>query len=193
MSEIYVSCDVESDGPIPGPNSMLSLGAAAFVDYKIKETFSANLKQLIGAKMDPVTREFWSKNSDAWEACRSNLEDPERTMHRFVNWLNNLEKKFSRKVVFVGYPVGYDFMFVYWYMIKFVGYSPFSFSGIDIKTLAMALLKKPYRKCTKKSMPKSWFDKCFKHSHVAVEDAIEQGQIFCNMMRQLEKTNEKID
>jgi hypothetical protein len=27
--EIYVSTDVEVDGPIPGPNSMLSFGSAA--------------------------------------------------------------------------------------------------------------------------------------------------------------------
>jgi len=28
--EIYISTDVETDGPIPGPNSMLSFGSAAF-------------------------------------------------------------------------------------------------------------------------------------------------------------------
>jgi len=27
---MYVSVDIESDGPIPGPHSLLSLGAAAF-------------------------------------------------------------------------------------------------------------------------------------------------------------------
>ena len=30
LPEIYVSIDVEADGPIPGDHSMLSLGAAAF-------------------------------------------------------------------------------------------------------------------------------------------------------------------
>ena len=30
MPEIYVSTDVEADGPIPGPNSMLSFGSAAY-------------------------------------------------------------------------------------------------------------------------------------------------------------------
>jgi hypothetical protein len=28
--EIYISTDIEADGPIPGPNSMLSFGSAAF-------------------------------------------------------------------------------------------------------------------------------------------------------------------
>jgi hypothetical protein len=34
MPEIYVSTDVESDGPIPGPHSMLSFGSAAFLEDK---------------------------------------------------------------------------------------------------------------------------------------------------------------
>jgi hypothetical protein len=34
MPEIYVSTDVESDGPIPGPHSMHSFGSAAFLEDK---------------------------------------------------------------------------------------------------------------------------------------------------------------
>ena len=30
MNEIYISTDVETDGPIPGPHSMLSIGSAAY-------------------------------------------------------------------------------------------------------------------------------------------------------------------
>ena len=44
MKEIYISVDIETDGPIPGPNSMLSFGAAAFSDDgKLVDTHSANL------------------------------------------------------------------------------------------------------------------------------------------------------
>ncbi len=34
MSEIYVSTDVEVDGPIPGPHSMLCFGSAAYLPDK---------------------------------------------------------------------------------------------------------------------------------------------------------------
>ena len=34
MGEIYVSTDVETDGPIPGPYSMLSIGSAAYLPDK---------------------------------------------------------------------------------------------------------------------------------------------------------------
>jgi hypothetical protein len=39
--EIYVSTDVEADGPIPGPHSMLSMGSAAYAaDGKLMDTFT---------------------------------------------------------------------------------------------------------------------------------------------------------
>ena len=64
-------------------------------------------------------------------------------------------------------------MFVYWYLIKFTGKSPFSHSALDIKTYAMAVLKKNYRESTKRNMPKHWFDQ-LPHTHIALDDAIEQ-------------------
>jgi hypothetical protein len=58
--------------------------------------------------------------------------------------------------VFVAYPVGFDFTFVYWYLHRFAGESPFSHSALDIKTLAMALLGKGYRESGKRSWPRRW-------------------------------------
>ena len=79
MSEIYISTDIESDGPIPGPNSMLSMASAAFINGQLKDTFTVNLKQLPGATMDRRTKEeFWDKNPEAWEACRLDMEEPEK-------------------------------------------------------------------------------------------------------------------
>ena len=67
-------------------------------------------------------------------------------------------KALPGKPVFVAYPVAYDFMFVNWYLMRFAGESPFSHSALDIKTLAMVLLNRPYRESTKRNMPKHWFD-----------------------------------
>jgi DNA polymerase III alpha subunit (gram-positive type) len=120
--EIYISTDVETDGPIPGPR-------------------------------------------------------PEAAMRRYMSWIATL----AGKPVFVAYPAGFDFLFVYWYLIRFVGESPFSHSALDIKSFAMAMLKLDYRESGKRSMPKRWFDD-LPHSHVALDDAIEQGALFCNML-----------
>jgi hypothetical protein len=81
----------------------------------------------------------------------------------------------------VAYPVCFDFLFMYWYLIRFVGHSPFSHSGLDIKTYAMALLGTEYHESTKRHMPKRWFED-LPHTHVALDDAIGQGALFCNML-----------
>lgn len=176
--EIYVSTDVEADGPIPGMNSMLSFGSAAYLANKtLVSTFEANLELLPGATSNPKTMEWWKTQPQAWEACRENLQSPEKAMAAYLAWLKDL----PGIPVFVSYPASYDFMFMYWYLIRFTGESPFSHSALDIKTLAMALLKTHYRKATKKNMPKRWFDD-LPHSHKALDDAIEQGTLFCNML-----------
>jgi DNA polymerase III alpha subunit (gram-positive type) len=183
MNEIYVSTDIEADGPIPGQNSMLSIASAAFVpDKTMIDTFSANLTTLDGAVGDPKTMEWWKRYPEAWAKCRENVKKPDIVLPEYVKWL----KKLTGKPVFVAYPAAYDFLFVYWYMIRYAGESPFSHSAIDIKTYAMAMLKKPYRDCTKKNMPRRWFDK-LPHTHVALDDAIEQGALFCNMLSENNK------
>ena len=47
VREVYVSTDVEADGPIPGPNSMLSLGSVALrADGSLVDEFTVNLQPL---------------------------------------------------------------------------------------------------------------------------------------------------
>ena len=180
-AEIYGATDVEADGPIPGVNSMLSLGSAAFTgDKELVGTWSANLKTLPDARPDPKTAAWWATQPQAWSACREATRDPQEAMGSYVAWLRAL----PGLPVFVGYPAAYDFMFVYWYLMRFRGESPFSHSALDIKTLAMAHLGCGYREATKRNMPRSWFDKD-PHTHVALDDALEQGRLFCNILSSL--------
>jgi hypothetical protein len=179
--EIYVSTDVEADGPIPGPHSMLSFASAAYLaDKTLVGTFSANLETLPDAEPHPETMAWWDKQPEAWARCREGAKPPEEALPSYLAWIEAL----PGKPVFVGYPASYDFMFVYWYLIRFAGRSPFSHSALDIKTLAMALLNTGYRDATKGHMPRRWFDR-LPHTHVALDDAIEQGALFCNMLAEL--------
>ena len=178
MAEVYVSTDVETDGPIPGPHSMLSFASAAYLaDKTLVDTFTANLEALPSAAGDPATMAWWKQHAEAWELARAEPEDPAAAMRRYVAWLKGL----PGRPVFVAYPAGFDFLFVYWYLIRFAGESPFSFSALDIKTYAMALLRTEYREAVKRNMPRRWFDE-LPHRHVALDDAIEQGALFCNML-----------
>lgn len=180
MSEIYISTDVETDGPIPGPHSILSIGAAAYTaDKTLVSTFSANLETLPGAQAHPKVAAWWATQPQAWAACRKDLETPAHAMTRYVDWVESL----GSLPVFVAYPAGFDFMFVYWYLIRFVGQSPFSFSALDIKSFAMAVLKTDFRDIARRNLPQHWFDG-LPHTHVALDDAIEQGALFCNVLRE---------
>jgi hypothetical protein len=178
MPEIYISTDVETDGPIPGPHSMLSLGSAAYLpDATLLSTFSMNLETLPGASGHPETMAWWEQHRRAWNMCRENLEPPQTAILRYVAWLKSL----PGARVFVAYPAGFDFTFVYWYLMKFAGESPFSHSALDIKTFAMSLLGTEYRETTKRHMPRRWFGSQ-PHTHLALDDALEQGVLFCNML-----------
>jgi len=182
-AELYFSTDVETDGPIPGPNSMLSFASACYTaDKKMLGTFSANLHPLPTATPDPKTLAWWQEQGTAWEAVQKNRRDPAEALPAYVAWIEQLCKQHKARPVFVAYPVLFDAMFVYWYTIRFVGQSPFSHSALDIKTLAMVLLKKPYRDSVKRNMPSKWFDPV-PHTHIALDDALEQGALFCNMLQ----------
>ncbi len=180
MSEVYISTDIETDGPIPGPNSMLSFGSAAFVPGRgMIGTFSANLVTLPGAQGDAKTMAWWATQPEAWEACRRDTREPAVVMPEYVAWIRSL----PGRPVFAAYPAGYDFLFVYWYLIRFAGESPFSFSALDIKSYAMAMMGCEYRAATKRNMPKHWFSN-IPHTHVALDDAIGQGVLLMNMMEE---------
>lgn len=186
-TELYISTDIETDGPIPGPFSMLSFASAAFVvernpetatlEKRLVDSFSANLNTLPNASTDPNTMEFWEKYPEAWAFATENPQDPANVMPKYCEWLKALEGK----PIFVAYPLGFDFTFIYWYLHKFASESPFLHHGLDMRSYAMGQLKRSYAKSGKQSMPQHWFDD-LPHTHKALDDAIAQGALFCNML-----------
>jgi hypothetical protein len=166
---------------------MLSFGSAAFTsDGKMIDTYSANLDTLIGAEQNPDTMQWWSTQPEAWAACRKDTRPAEVVMPEYVAWIKKVCGK--NKPVFVGYPAGYDWTFIYWYLVAFAAESPFSFSALDIKSFAMAELGINFRATTKKSFPNRWFGKK-RHNHIALDDAIEQGEMFCNILAENRKNH----
>ena len=67
---------------------------------------------------------------------------------------------------------------------RLVGDDPFRRRAINIKTLAMVAMGAGYRATAKSSLPKHWRPPA-KHTHTAVEDAIEQGELFINIVREI--------
>lgn len=185
MTTTYLSVDIEADGPIPGMYSMLSLGAAAFQLDKSPQgwrqlgAFKRNILPLPEAVQDPDTMAWWATQPAAWEASTKDAILANEAMKDFVDWCRTL----PGPLVFVGYPAVYDFMFVYWYIVRFTGgNSPFGKQGLDIKTMTFERLQCEFKEATKRNMPKHWFRNAPKHTHDALDDAIGQGVLLMNIL-----------
>lgn len=178
--QTFVSFDVETNGTIPGVFSMLSLGAVAF-NHEGNELsrFQVNIKELPDARQDHDTMLWWKKQGeDVWAAIRKDVVNAVTAMRRFDVWTSVL----PGRLVPIAYPASWDWMFLYWYMIRFNGNSPFGFQCLDMKTLAAQILDLPFRSISKSVMPKSWFDPTLKHTHIPMDDAAEQGHLFFSMV-----------
>src|SRR5918997_4342397 len=83
-NETYVSVDIETDGPLPGVHSMLSIGAADVTD--LSRTFYAELK--------PVSDTFVPDALAVSGLDRAKLaaegRDPAEAMNDFLAWVKGL-------------------------------------------------------------------------------------------------------
>lgn len=183
----YISVDIEATGPVPGLNSMISLGAAAFErDATLKGTIQINFQELEWSKQDPDTMRFWAENPVAYLRTKEDPQSAEEGSTQFYNWYRKFENP-----VFVFMPAKFDGLFVYWYLQTFVPHLGFMTTpdAIDVKTLAMvALGEENPRFSSKRFWKNEWKDKKHKHNHVAVDDAIEQGIQFFKILNDLKNT-----
>jgi ribonuclease T len=174
VQEIYISVDIEAAGPVPPAFSMLSLGAVVVDDPK--KTFYVELK--------PVNDKFVP---DAMKVVGRTLQDfaksgrdPKEAMTAFRDWLVNVKK--AAKPVFVGFNATFDWAFVNFYFHQYLGENPFGFGGIDIKSFYMGMTGCAWED-TRSSRIRSELKGPSRHTHNALDDAIEQAEMFQRMMR----------
>ncbi|MFC7257697.1 exonuclease [Streptomyces lutosisoli] len=187
-TEFYVSADMEADGPVPGPFSMSSFGLAvagvrdgvAFQAFDPAErTFYAELKPISDA-YDPEALAI--SGLDRGRLTREG-QKPAQAMNAAADWLATVSDELDAAPVFVAYPLGYDWMWMYWYFMQFASNgSPFGHSRcLDLKTLYATKADSPIIGSTKRSMPRHLLSSR-PHTHNALDDAIEQAELFQNLM-----------
>jgi hypothetical protein len=163
---------------------MLSFGLAAFtIDKELVATFSRNLELLDGAEVDERTSTWWAQpeQAEAYKRSRESLTSPRAAMVDSKVWLDDV-RRFGRPII-CGAPSGFDFTFMYYYFQRFLGESPIGFASLDLRSYAAAVLKRQYRHVGKRQYPPEWIDENLPHTHVALDDAIEQGCILINIIR----------
>lgn len=184
--DLYISCDVEADGPIPGPYSMSSLGAVVAGSFD-GSTFTAADPDThtFYRELRPISTEYVPAAAAVSGLDRGRLEregaDPAAAMADFAGWVEEVSA--GAKPVFVAYPLSFDWMFVYWYLMRFAGRSPFGHSScLDIKTLYAVKAGAPISGSVKRAMPRHLHSRR-RHTHHALDDAAEQADLFANLMR----------
>lgn len=140
--ELFLMFDVESDGPCPGLNSMLSLGAV-IVDPRLEDDrciisgFEVNFEAAPGAAPNPDTMAWWrSQPPAAWDAHRVNIEKPEDAMLAFVGWaaLSPDLRDLGVRLVPVAWPAAFDWSFLNYYLWRFVGSNPLGYQCADVRS-----------------------------------------------------------
>lgn len=189
--EVYISIDVETDGPCPGIHSMLQLGAVAF-DWEGRELSarSWNISPLPGASSEPSTLTWWMapERIERFQAMSQGAMVPPQAVPAFNEWT----RSFYKIPVAICYPSGFDFSWIHYYCYRFLGSTPFSFSRvIDIKAVAWTLLNtRDFSDTSKKAFPREWSRDAGDHTHRAEEDAREQGRIFFNILTWKQRQDE---
>ncbi|MGW0583929.1 hypothetical protein ACWD25_50325, partial [Streptomyces sp. NPDC002920] len=135
-------------------------------------------------ELRPISEEFVPEalavsGLDRDRLTREGLE-PSLALARFGRWVGEVSD--GAQPVMCGYPASYDWMFLYWYLIRFTGASPFGHSGcLDMKTLYAAKAGVPLRSVGKRTMPPELLPGR-RHTHHALDDAVEQAELFANLM-----------
>jgi ribonuclease T len=172
MKEVYISVDIEAAGPVPVTYSMLSLGAA--VVHDLQTNFYAELRP-INRKSVPAAMKVVGRTLKEFERTG---RDPKEVMIAFRDWIHSVAK--NGKPIFVGFNAAFDWAFVNYYFQHYLDENPFGFGGIDIKSYYMGLSGCSWDDSRSSRIP-SELKGLSRHTHNALDDAIEQGEMFRRM------------
>lgn len=183
--DVYFSVDVETDGPIPGSYSMLSF-ALVYAGAFDGEKFFRPTEYSDGfyIELQPISEMFEQEALDVNGLDRNQLAltgiSPSEAMTNAAEWVRHTAG--GGDPVFVAYPLSFDWMWMYWYFVKYsrLG-SPFGYSRcFDIKTAIALSLGRTVSSVGRKRIP-SILQSRAPHTHNALDDAVSQAEIFANI------------
>jgi DNA polymerase III epsilon subunit-like protein len=186
-TDVYFSADIETDGPIPGPFSMLSFAlvyAGTFDGRNFiapadprAETFSALLRPISNDYEDEALR----VNGIDRQRLLAEGRDPSEAMREAAEWIYRIAD--GGRPILVAYPLSFDWTFLYWYFVRFLAdvKPPFNHSGCyDLKTAFATRMRRPIARSGRDYLLR-YFGISSYHAHEALEDAIEQAELFARV------------
>jgi hypothetical protein len=183
--DVYFSADVETDGPIPGPFSILSFALVFAGTFDgVRFTPPENYQQSFYRELRPISDDFQPDALRVNGLDRNKLliegERPESAMTEAAEWIMGIVRQ--GKPILVAYPLSFDWSWLYWYFTKFSAQgSPFNHSlCFDIKTAFAVKAGVPISEAGKSKLLPSLRPQN-PHTHHALEDAVEQAEIFARV------------
>src|SRR6185437_6248588 len=183
--DAYFSADVETDGPIPGPFSMLSF-ALVYAGSFDGDHFQRpqNYERRFYRELKPISEEFQSEALRINGLDRQRLllegQSPDVAMTDAFHWVKDCVS--NANPVLIAYPLSFDWTWLYWYFVRFsvIG-SPFGYSHcFDIKTALAVKAGIPISEAGRSRIDPSLLLQ-HSHTHHAIDDAIAQAEIFANI------------
>ena len=147
---------------------MSELGAVVL--NQRRDTFYVRLKPLPGAGFDPRAVAVTGPGPEQleWDG-----RDAREAIVEFADWIAR-QKEPGRRTVMASFGT-FDWMWVSWYLHRFVQSNPFGPNGLDIKSFDAGLLGRHYTRAAKRHLPRAILGTGV-HTHNALDDAMEQGE-----------------
>jgi hypothetical protein len=184
-TDAYFSADVETDGPIPGSFSILSFAMVYAGSFDGRKFIRPdNYDRVFYRELKPISdnfqREALAVNGLDRDRLRVEGVTPRIAMTEAFNWVT--AGAGDGKPVLVAYPLSFDWTWLYWYFVQFCEQgSPFDYSRcFDIKTAVAVKAGVPIAEAGRSRLDMSLSSRR-PHTHHAIDDAIEQAEIFANV------------
>jgi DNA polymerase III epsilon subunit-like protein len=181
--DVYISADIETDGPIPGPYSMLSFALVEIGHSDGTRLVRAAQPRTFYRELRPTGSVFEAEalavnGLDRDKLLRSGLE-PQQAMDEARAFIKTVASEGAP--VLVAYPLSFDWMFLYWYFVTFGGSSPFNHSRcFDLKTAFSVKAHRTVATSGRDLLP-AFLHSGLNHTHHALDDAREQAEIFARL------------
>jgi hypothetical protein len=167
MSLIVV--DVEADGTVPGPFSMVSFGAI-IVDNQLDKTFYGKVKPISESWIPEALAISGHSRED-----HKTFDNPQVVMNEFNKWIyeNSIGKP-----VFISDNLAFDWQWINYYFHVYFGKNPFGYSGRSLGDLYCGMMKDG-------SLNSEWKRKFrkTKHTHNPVDDAKGNAEALLEMRK----------
>jgi hypothetical protein len=182
--KLYLSFDIEADGPSPTVNSMLSIGIYGFNGRGDEVvSYQRNIEPLRNRIMDKQTKEdFWDKNPEMYEFIRTNRISPQQCMSEIADIYNKYKN--THKITWVAWPSAYDWQWLNSYYHEF-GPNDKPDIGFSAKCISTALwIYCKQNGLSKRQEKELWTELrgCESVTHNPLDDSRCQGKVMFGLM-----------